>query len=206
MLHGTGHTVLLIEADRSIRRLIAIGLEYRGMHVMEASSPGDLTIFETQKPGLVVLDIDGEAGSDHSFLHAVQAHPYLSTLPIVLLAWDSLEPMSSHRNTSQMHITCLTKPFDARLLYATIEHILGTSKEKSSTSKQGVLLAAHSEAPALSIWPLITAIGLLLLIIGLMTQITISALGLLIVIVALLWWTLGTKKEPEPLIVEIGNI
>ena len=201
MLHGTRHTVLLIEADRSIRRLIAIGLEYRGMHVMEASSPGDLTIFETQKPGLVVLDIDREAGSDHSLLHAVQAHPYLSTLPIVLLAWDSLEPMSSHWNTSQMHITRLTKPFDARLLYATIEHILGTSKEKSPTSKQGVLLAAHTAAPALSIWPLITAIGLLLLIIGLMTQITISALGLLIVIVALLWWTLGTKKESEPLIV-----
>ena len=42
MLHRAGHTVLLIEADRSLRRLLVLGLQYRGMHIIEASSPTNL--------------------------------------------------------------------------------------------------------------------------------------------------------------------
>ena len=86
MLQRTGHTVLLIEADRSLRRLIALGLQYRGMHVIEADFsidvPGHFTppdfceaqinapssleaylqkIVEAQQPDIVVLDIDSEA-------------------------------------------------------------------------------------------------------------------------------------------------
>ena len=65
MLHETSDTVLLIEADRSLRRLIALGLQSRGIHVIEASSPMNLPVLDAQQPGLVVLDIDGEVGSDH---------------------------------------------------------------------------------------------------------------------------------------------
>src|SRR5712691_4448364 len=81
MLAATKQTVLLIEADTSLRRLIALGLQYRGMHVIEANSPTNLpAVIEAYQPRLVVLDIDGEAGSDHSLLMLAQAHPYLSTL------------------------------------------------------------------------------------------------------------------------------
>jgi len=79
MLNGTRHTVLLIEADRSLRRLIALGLQYRGMHVIEASTPMKLPDLEAQRPSLVVLDIDGEARSDHSLLAKTQAHLYHSS-------------------------------------------------------------------------------------------------------------------------------
>jgi DNA-binding NtrC family response regulator len=201
MLQGTRHTVLLIEADSSLRRLIALGLQYRGMHVIETSSPVDLPVLESQQPGLVVLDIDGEAGSNRSLLSTVMQHPFLSALPMVVLAWDCLVPAGTHQDTPQAQITCLSKPFDARTLQTTIEQILSATGEISSTSKQEVLLAAHSASPAPSIWPLITAAGLLLAFIGLMTQFAISVLGLLIIIVALLWWTLGTKPEHEPLAV-----
>ena len=200
MLQGTRHTVLLIEADSSLRRLIALGLQYRGMHVIETSSPMDLPVLESQQPGLVVLDIDGEAGSNRSLLSTVMQQPYLSALPMVVLAWDCLVPADTH----QAQVTCLSKPFDARTLQATIEEILSATGEISSTSKQEVLLAAHSASSAPSIWPLITAVGLLLAFIGLMTQFAISVLGLLIIIVSLLWWTLGTKPEHEPLAVKIG--
>ncbi len=217
MLHGTRHTVLLIEADKSLRRLIALGLQYRGMHVIEASSPTNLPALEAHRPGLVVLDIDGEARSDHSLLAITQAHPNLSSLPVVILAWDSLVPAGVQEDAPQTQVTYLTKPFDARTLYATIEQLLDASQAISSTSKEEVLLATGAvrgggvavgdlapTTPSPSIWPLLTAIGLLLLFTGLMTQITISALGLLIVIVALLWWTLGTKPKHEPLSVEIS--
>jgi CheY-like chemotaxis protein len=206
MLHGIRHTVLLIEADRSLRRLISLGLQNRGMHVIEASSPTNLPILESQQPGLVVLDIDGEAGSNHSLLSTVQAHPYLSTLPMVVLAWDCLLPVGICHDALRTQVTCLTKPFDARALQATIEQMLAATKEigVETASRQELVPAMRTAAPAPSIWPLITAVGLLLSFIGLMTQITISALGLVIVIVALLWWTLGSKTEREPLVVEIG--
>src|SRR5215472_12647976 len=132
MLHGTGHTVLLIEADRSLRRLIALGLQYRGMQVIEASSPTNLPDLEAQQPGLVVLDIDGEPRSDHSFLAIAQAHPFLSSLPIVVLAWDSLVPAGVQQDGPQAQLTCLTKPFDARALYATIEQVLDANQAISS--------------------------------------------------------------------------
>lgn len=197
-VQGTSNTVLLIEADKSLRRLIALGLQYRGIHVIEANSPMNLPVLETQQPGLVVLDIDGEAGSDHSLLAGAQEHPYLSSLPIVLLTWDCLVPAGVRQDRSQTQVTCLTKPFDARTLHTTIEQILAVNQE--------MLPAAHatrSVTAAPSIWPLITAVGLLLAFIGLMTQIAISGVGLLIVMIALLWWTLGTKSEREQL---VGNI
>jgi CheY-like chemotaxis protein len=225
-LQKTGHTVLLIEADRSLRRLIALGLQHRGMHVIEASFPGDLPghftspdilkakidepgplemwlqeVFESQQPDVIVLDIDSEAGCDQTLLFTIQSQPSLSTVPIVVLAWDFLVPNGSLQNPPQKQITCLTKPFDARTLFATLEYIQNTSTETNLSPKQEALLAARSVTSAPSIWPLITAVGLLLTFIGLMTQITISALGLVILIVALLWWTTGTKTktEAEPL-------
>jgi len=201
MLQERKHTVLLIEADRSLRRLITLGLQYRGMHVIEASSPASLPAIQSKLPDVVVLDIDGEVGSNHALLSTFQAHPDFSSVPLIVLAWDCLVPGGNHQHSSQTSVTCLAKPFDARTLHTTIEQIQGTSKGSSSASRQELLLAKYSVTPTPSIWPLITAIGLVLSLIGLMTQITISALGLLVVLFALLWWTLGTKREPESLAV-----
>jgi DNA-binding NtrC family response regulator len=201
MLQGRKHTVLLIEADKSLRRLITLGLQYRGMHVIEASSPTRIPALSSQPPAVVVLDIDGEVGSNYTLLSTFQSHPYFSTIPLVVLAWDCLVTGDNHQDSSQTSITCLAKPFDARTLHTTIEQIQDTGKGSNSASRQELLLAKHSVTPTPSIWPLITAAGLVLSLIGLMTQITISALGLLVILIALLWWTLGTKTEPESLAV-----
>jgi DNA-binding NtrC family response regulator len=201
MLEGRKHTVLLIEADRSLRRLITLGLQYRGMHVIEASSTTSLPDLQPQLPGVVVLDIDGEVGSNHTLLSTFKSHPYFSTLPLIVLAWDCFVTSGNHQHSSQTSITCLAKPFDARTLLTTIEQIQVTSQESHSASRQEQLLSNRSVTSTPSIWPLITAAGLLLSLIGLMTQITISALGLLVILIALLWWTLGTKTEHEPLTV-----
>ena len=201
MLQGSKHTVLLIEADRSLRRLITLGLQYRGMHVIEASSPTSMPSSLSQLPDVVVLDIDGEVGSNHALLSTFQSHPYFSTIPLIVLAWDCFVTSGNHKHSSQASITCLAKPFDARTLLTTIEQIQVTSQETCPASRQEQLLAKRSITSTPSIWPLITAAGLLLSLIGLMTQITISALGLLVMLIALLWWTLGTKTEHEPLTV-----
>src|SRR5260370_13489599 len=132
MLQGYRHTVLLIEADSSLRRLIALGLQYRGMHVIETGSPMDLPVLEPRQPSLVVLDIDGEARSNHSLLSTVMQHPYLSTLPMVVLAWDCLVPAGTH----QPQATFPSQPFLPRPWHATIKHILRATGEIKSTSQQ----------------------------------------------------------------------
>jgi DNA-binding response OmpR family regulator len=201
MSHESKHTVLLIEEDVSLRRLMVLGLEYRGMRVIEdvldksaLYSPGDFSTVEGQQADLLVLDVDGGISSDWSLLAVVASHPYLSTLPVVVLAWeDSLPERISNRNSN---ISCLTKPFDARMLYATIEQLLAesTAQEVSATPReQEAFLATHGAAPALTIWPLVTAAGLLLACVGLLGSIAITVVGLLVFMAALLTWTLGTN-------------
>ena len=207
MSKGTRPTVLLIEADTSLRRLIALGLEYRGMHVIEASSTWNLATLGAKKPDLLILDVDGARGSDWTLIEAAQAHPYLSTLPVVVLTWEcpvAVGAASEEQNSLQGHTTCLTKPFDARALHKTIEALLVADSTNSTDStaqetarKQDILLMTQQATAAPSIWPLMTAAGLLLAFIGLMGVLAITALGLCIVLVSLLWWTLGTGGKKQ---------
>ncbi len=162
-----------------------------------------LPALESLSPGLVILDIDGEAGGDHSLLTVIRESSVLCDTPAIVLAWDCLLPETIPQDTSQARLTCLTKPFDARTLHTAIEDILAANKAISAVREREALLATRSATPAPSIWPLVTATGLLLLIIGLMVQIAVAALGLLIVIVALLLWTLGTKPEHPPIALEV---
>ncbi len=187
MSNGTRPTVLLIEADTSLRRLIALGLEYRGMHVIEASSEWNLPTLGAKKPDLLILDVDGAKGSDWTLIEAAQAHPYLSTLPVVVLTWEcpvAVGAASEEQNSFQGHTTCLTKPFDARALHTTIEALLVADSTNSTDStaqetarKQDILLITQQATAAPSIWPLMTAAGLLLAFIGLMGVLAITALG-----------------------------
>jgi CheY-like chemotaxis protein len=212
----TRQTVLLIVADNSLRRLITLGLQYRDMRTIEASSPAVLPAdeLEERQPDLLVLDVDSGVSSDWSLLETVQEHHYLSTLPIVVLAWECLPPKDFDGELGE--ITCLVKPFDARTLHAKIEQLLAASRSKkekpvvtavaaSANTTQAQepfpVLAAHEQNahPTASIWPFITAFGLLLTVVGLMVQISLSGVGLLIVLAGLLWWTLGTKPEPPSL-------
>lgn len=203
MQHASRETILLIEADASLRRLITLGLYSRGMQVIDISSPGELPDLKKQIPGLVILDVDGAAGSDHSLLPEIQSHPILSTVPAVVLAWDCLLSEDIQQDSAWTKLTCLTKPFDARTLHTTIEDILTANKAFATSQRQDALPATYTSSPSPSIWPLVTASGLLLLIIGLMVQLTLAAVGLLILIVALLLWTLGTKPEPQPIALEV---
>ncbi len=219
MSHGIRHTILLIEQDPSLRRLMALGLQYRDMRVIEATSPvhlSDLNI-EEQPPDLLLLDIDGGVNSNWSLLATIQSHPSLSTLPLVVLAWENvlLGPVDTHHSAThatpatpatppaQARMTCLTKPFDARTLHATIENLLLESAPAPQTANaalatQELILLAQTASPTPSIWPVITAAALLLTVIGLMVHFTITLVGLFIFLIALLGWTLDSKPETPP--------
>src|SRR5215469_16403226 len=141
MLQERTQTILLVEAERSLRRLITLGLQSRGMRVLEASSLERITSLQSHAPDVVVLDIDGEAGSNYSLLSTLDSYPYFSTTPLIVLSWDCAVPGSDQRYHPQASVTCLAKPFDARTLQATIEQIHDTGKGIEPVSGQELLLA-----------------------------------------------------------------
>jgi CheY-like chemotaxis protein len=202
MPRDTGSTVLLIEPDASLRRLIALGLEHRGMRVIEVSSLTALEGRPITDPDLLVLDIDNGYRDDAALLEAVLAHPYLSALPIVVLAWEPTQ--FSQRNTPLPLLEYLAKPFDARMLHATIENLLVTNASIELSARRGIVATSPASivSPA-GLCPLLTAAGLLLTVIGLMLQLVVAGLGVLVILIGLLWWTLGKRPARQVVLGEI---
>lgn len=206
--------VLLIEANNSLRRLIALGLQARSMQVIEAASLASLPALDkdNQQPDLLVLDIDSEIYYDWSSLDAIQSHPHLCQLPTIVLTWEyqsfeALFPRSLSAMVTQSQIIYQAKPFDARILFATIEQVLNVQAAQQAAmeaQEEEALLAAYAIHAAPSIWPIITALGLLLAVIGLLFQIAVSVIGCLIVVVSLLVWVL--RSEPAPDRVAVSSV
>lgn len=195
------HSILLVEANPSLRRIITLGLQQRGLHSIEANAPASFPISPSIVPDLIVLDIDGRLADSRTLLSQVEAHPVLSALPVIILTWESNASPAMHEQKTFGNAPArlfLSKPFDARALHTAIDHLLFDVEESRAAHKQETYLAASRTAITPSIWPLVTAIGLMLAMIGLMLQITVTAIGLLIVITALLCWTLSPVRKPEP--------
>src|SRR5437660_11635273 len=133
-------TILLIEADPSLRRLMTLGLQHSCMHVIEACSLEALTPITIQSLDLLVLDVDRGMTSDWSLLEKIQSNPHLASLPIVVLVWDHplldstpsttiFSPSTSEASmvaVTYPQVTLLAKPFDARALYRTIQQLLAS--------------------------------------------------------------------------------
>lgn len=207
MLRDARHsdqTILLVEADPALRRMIALGLRHRGLRVIETDSPGAPSITGTSKsrPDLVLLDIDGSGSADsgEKALAEIQATAWLASLPIVLLSWDISLPTSAdeepaHTGAGHSRYTSIPKPFDARALYALIETQLEQEQCAGARAITHVAYAPPASPATPSLCPILAAAGLLLAFTGLLLQLAVAAAGVLIVIVALLWWTLGTQPD-----------
>lgn len=206
-------TVLLIEPDPALRRIITLGLEHRGMHVIATDSPTHMHSFEAQQLDLLVLDLDGSVGHNRAFLssaYALLARPQFSTLPTILLAWEY--PSSLERTqpavVAASSIKYLTKPFDARILHETLDQfLLARAAEEAAREARAeeLLLATYTKRTPPSIWPFVTAAGLLLAFIGLMLQLAVTLVGIFVVIVALLGWTLGSKPDSDKVVLSVGK-
>lgn len=215
-------TVLVIEPDGALRRIMALGLLQRGFQVIEARSLGAAWELATSTPAAVVLDISLGPNSEWMLLRTLRSHRLLGASPLVLLAWDCPSDASlvGERTTP---CVCLSKPFDARALLDAVETVL--------VAPAGVLLhavdrqaaaapaapdaAVDGEAPPVpsvdavsasagdraastaSIWPLVTAAGATLTVVGLLVHVAFVILGIAIIFASILWWT-GETTGPAP--------
>ena len=97
-------------------------------------------------PDLIVLDIDGEAEIGQTLLAQAEAHPALSTLPIVALTWESHFPAGMREGDMRGNAPArvyLTKPFDVRALHIAIEQLLLDVEESKAARKQENYLATR---------------------------------------------------------------
>ena len=177
----------------------------------------NLAPITAQPIDLLVLDVDRGMANDWSQLEKIQSNPQFASLPIVVLAWDHPDIAPTTIFTSSTAFTSivvsnssqvlLNKPFDARALYRTIQRLLVSRAEQKAAIEalaEARVLAMYSQHAAPSIWPVVTAAGMLLVVIGLLFHVAIAITGMLIVVVALLLWTLGAKPEVAPMPVGVS--
>jgi len=204
MSQGKKPVVLLVEADTALRRLIALGLQHRGMRVIEVDPSADVALHAAQDDvNLLVFDVDNEIWSDWSLLQEnVRALTPFVNLPTILLAWDTLPTQSSSMTKTLIaspNVVCIQKPFDARIMHTHIDQLLTTQEEREAAAlaKVEAALLATPVRPAPSIWPIVAALGLLIAFIGMMFALTVIVVGILILFVALLLWTLGAQTPSQ---------
>jgi DNA-binding response OmpR family regulator len=184
-------TVLLVEGDAALRRVLAMGLRHQGLSVLEAASPQQAHTLLDQHPSLLVVDVDNGAASDRKLLADLRTYDGLAQTPAVVLAWDCSPDLKEQVDRDGAAV-CLAKPFDARLLFAEAESLLKAAMQRRQIeSTVGVGSLAFDEARASSsIWPIVLALGVMLAVSGLLIHPAIAALGVAVVVGSMLLWSL----------------
>ena len=187
----TPSTVLVFEPDPSLRRLITLGLLHRNLSVVEVDSLSSLEETKTNSIDLLVLDVDNAVTCDWELLDTIQ--PRFASVATIVLAWEP--PITARSGIAQAkQATFLPKPFDARTLHQTVDDLISArfAEQKAREAQmEATLLAAYSSHPGPSAWPVITAAGLFLLVVGLLLQLALAVVGGLVVVISLLLWTLS---------------
>jgi len=185
-------TVLLVEGDAALRRVIAMGLRHQGLSVLEAASPQQARALLDQRPSLLVVDVDSGLASDRKLLPDLRDYDGLAETPAVVLAWDCSPDLKEQVDSDGAAI-CLAKPFDARRLFAEAEALLEIAMQRRQVENAvgvGVGgLSFEERAASPSIWPIVLALGVMLAVSGLLIHPAIVALGVAVVVGAMLLWS-----------------
>ncbi|HEX9055950.1 MAG TPA: hypothetical protein VF818_00320 [Ktedonobacterales bacterium] len=213
--------ILVIESDAALRRVMALGLRQRGFQVTEAGALGDAWERIATPPAAIVLDVGVGAGSEWMVVRSLRAHRHLARVPLVLLTWDC--PIDAELpDRDGVRYVCLAKPFDARALYDAVESVVrppavtlahanpprvaGTARGAGSApmaARDGdaddLAHPASERAPmaATSIWPMVTAAGATLLVVGFLIHPALVVTGIIVIIGAVVLWT-TESVEPAP--------
>ena len=118
-------TVLIIDDEIHIRRLIAQMLELAGYQVVEAASgPEALRLIEETRPDVITCDIFMPGMSGFEVLEAIKSQPATAEIPVIMLTAIGQEKDTA-RATALGADDYITKPFGTTQLIETIERQLG---------------------------------------------------------------------------------
>ena len=199
-------TVLLVEGDAALRRVIALGLRHQGISVLEAASAQQARTLLEQQPALLILDVDSDFAGNRALLPELRSYDGLAQTPAVVLTWDC-SPELNDQLESDATAVCLAKPFDARRLFTEVASLLEIASQRRRVESavaavgQQVLaaaseVAAEARASSPSIWPLVLALGMMLAVSGLLITPALVVLGLVVVLGAMLLWGFEPGARP----------
>jgi CheY-like chemotaxis protein len=123
-------TVLTIEDQPDIRRLIRMTLEFKGFKVLEASCGEDgLALAQSGRPDLVLLDVLMPGIGGLGAAKRLRADPALRHIPIIMLsALGSASDIDAGLETGAS--AYLTKPFSPLALLQLVERLIAEAPRK----------------------------------------------------------------------------
>jgi DNA-binding response OmpR family regulator len=122
-----GASLLIVEDDESLRRIVARHLRRQGFAVDEAASAEEAarTLAEGLRPALVLLDLNlpGDTGWD---LLRGPALAGAGSPPVVITSATTVSP----KRLAEFHVAgYLPKPFPLETLIATVERLISSEAE-----------------------------------------------------------------------------
>lgn len=120
-------TILTIEDQPDIRRLIRMTLEFKGHHVMEAGDGVEgLRLAREHRPDLILLDVMMPGMDGLTVGKTLASDPQLSPIPVVMLsALGSGEDIDAGLQTGAR--AYLVKPFSPWELLAKVDQLTSTN-------------------------------------------------------------------------------
>jgi DNA-binding response OmpR family regulator len=113
-------TILVVEDDPDIARLVALHLTKAGYEVSTAPSAEDaLTYLKDELPDLIILDIELPGMHGDELARRLQADPFTSDIPILVLS-----VLADQIDSMQFGAFALPKPIDQEELLATVARLL----------------------------------------------------------------------------------
>ncbi|MEJ2010867.1 MAG: hypothetical protein P8X64_01435 [Anaerolineales bacterium] len=115
----TPETVLLIEPDHQLRRVIAATLEQKGLRVLQASDSGfAIRLLEREDPELMILDLNPSVATDQLIAAFLDEDDNLpadeKSRPILITTLDRPDKQQLQEINPE---AVIYKPFDVRYLY-----------------------------------------------------------------------------------------
>jgi DNA-binding response OmpR family regulator len=119
-------TVLTIEDQPDIRRLIRMTLEFKGFGVLEAANgPDGLQLARSRRPDLILLDVMMPGMDGLSVAQALASDPALRSVPVVMLsALGTADAVQAGLQAGAQHY--LVKPFSPKELLALVDRLTAT--------------------------------------------------------------------------------
>ena len=122
-------TILVVEDDPDIQKVIRMSLKFRGVRQVVVASDGDecLAIVNKVRPDLILMDVNMPRRDGYDTCRMLKANPDTQGIPVMFLtakAQQSDQDMGFDAGA----LGYLTKPFDPMTLYDKILEILDEKK------------------------------------------------------------------------------
>lgn len=142
MTKPTAHSVLIIDDDASVRRLLSFGLELEGFRTATADNGfTGLRAAVQAPPDVIVLDLMMPGRDGFTVLDGLRSREALAHIPVVLLSARSSTDDLRRASEAGVH-NYITKPFDFAHLVWKLREVLANPAVRSTDPREPAAVIA----------------------------------------------------------------